>query len=94
MTDGAGASSTQNLTITLTGTNDGATITDHGTPGQLKEDQSTPPSKATSAWAMWTAAKASSRPAGRGPERLRQLYPDPAGQRPGLLALQRRQQQD
>ncbi|WP_037422617.1 VCBS domain-containing protein, partial [Shewanella xiamenensis] len=27
-----------NLTITLTGTNDGATLTDHGTPGQIKED--------------------------------------------------------
>ncbi|WP_425319722.1 VCBS domain-containing protein [Shewanella xiamenensis] len=41
VTDSAGASSTQNLTITLTGTNDSAKINDHGTPGQIKEDQHT-----------------------------------------------------
>ncbi|MFB2674091.1 VCBS domain-containing protein [Shewanella xiamenensis] len=41
VTDSAGACSTQNLTITLTGTNDSAKINDHGTPGQIKEDQHT-----------------------------------------------------
>jgi VCBS repeat-containing protein len=37
VTDSAGEQHRKNQTITLTGTNDGATITDHGTPGQIRK---------------------------------------------------------